>query len=57
MLEEFADLEQAQKFVEENASIKTLSGTFSMLIWGLIMAKAKAGYAAASSKDHVTVKS
>jgi hypothetical protein len=28
-----------------------------MLIWGLIMAKAKAGYTAATSKDHSTVKS
>lgn len=31
--------------------------SFSMLIWGLIMAKAKSGYSAAVSKDHPTVKS
>jgi hypothetical protein len=34
-----------------------MSGTFSMIIWGLIMAKAKSGYQAAISKDHVQVSS
>jgi len=32
--------------------VKAMSGTFSMIIWGMIMAKAKSGYSAAVSKDH-----
>jgi hypothetical protein len=35
---------------------KSLYNTFSMFIWGLIMAKTKAGYNAALSKDHTNVK-
>ncbi|CDW79411.1 UNKNOWN [Stylonychia lemnae] len=38
-------------------NVKALSGTFSMIIWGMIMAKAKSGYTAAISKDHTQVQS
>lgn len=34
---------------------KALSGTLSMVIWGCIVAKAKAGQVAAVSKNHATV--
>jgi hypothetical protein len=34
-----------------NLNISALSSTLSMFIWGLVMAKARAGFTAASSKD------
>lgn len=36
-------------------NMKAISGTLSMVIWGCIVAKAKAGSVAAVSKDHATV--
>ena len=36
---------------------KAFSSVVSMLVWGLIMAKAKTGFAASSSKDKETVSS
>ena len=36
---------------DDNLDVKALSQTISMFVWGLILAKAKTGYAAASNKD------
>lgn len=47
-------MNSAQQFIEEeagDADFKALYSSFSMFIWGLIMAKAKAGFNAATSKD------
>ena len=38
-----------------NINISAISSTFSMFMWGLIMAKAKTGFTAAFSKDTATV--
>ena len=60
MEESLTDLQQMKSLYEANINelnFKSMYSSFSMLIWGLIMAKAKAGYSAASSKDHASVKS
>lgn len=50
--------ETVTKFIENaDDNYKSLYTSFSMLIWGLIMAKAKTGYNASISKDHSTVQS
>jgi hypothetical protein len=59
-MDDVSDYDTAKKFIEENVgsfNYKAISGALSMVIWGLIMAKAKSGYNAASSKDHATVSS
>ena len=43
--------------MNEVINFSALSSSFSMFIWGLIIAKAKSGYSAAVSKDPQTVKS
>lgn len=40
-----------------DATFSTTASSLSMLIWGVVMAKVKSGFGAASSKDHETVKS
>lgn len=35
--------------------LSCLSSTFSMFIWGLVMAKAKTGFSASGTKDKETV--
>lgn len=59
-LEDFTQEIASSKLVDEKTGdfdMKNVSGALSMMIWGLIVAKAKAGQVAAVSKDHVTVKS
>lgn len=60
MDESLSDLQGLKTLYDQNINdlnFKSMYSSFSMLIWGLIMAKAKAGYTAASSKDHASIKS
>jgi len=57
-MDDVNDLDSAKKFVEDNLGSlngKAISGALSMVVWGLILAKAKSGYNAATSKDHTSV--
>eukprot|EP00347_Sterkiella_histriomuscorum_P006588 403352195 len=60
IFEEVASELASGKLIDEKTGefdMKAASGTISMIVWGLIVAKAKAGQVAAVSKDHVVVKS
>ena len=57
----FGDMaeDQFSKYVnaDGNLNLSAVSSTLSMFIWGLVMAKARAGFTAASSKDQGVVSS
>jgi hypothetical protein len=56
-LNDYIDMETAQNLMKNigELNLQAAYGAFSMLIWGLIMAKAKTGYNAALSKDQTKV--
>lgn len=50
----FSDISE---LVSGNLGIEAIASTFQMLLWGLVMAKAKTGFSAAATKNLGSVKS